>query len=82
MSLSSLPSFYAFSLSFFLFSFLHFIFLLVTAAVVFYESGGIFFTWVSVEKGGQSIKFQLLKTIATSSSAVVSLLCHLIYLKG
>ena len=35
---------------------------------------GIFFTWVSVEKGGQSIKFELLKTIATSSSAVVSIL--------
>lgn len=37
---------------------------------------GIFFTWVSVEKGGQSIKFKLLKTIATSSSAVVCLLIN------
>lgn len=27
---------------------------------------GIFFTWVSVEKGGQSIKFELLKTTSTS----------------
>lgn len=31
---------------------------------------GIFFTWVSVEKGGQSIKFELLKTNVTSSSDV------------
>lgn len=61
--------------SFFYFFFLHFFFfLLVTAAVVFYESGGIFFTWVSVEKGGQSIKFELLKTIATSPS-IVSVCC-------
>lgn len=65
-----------------LFFFLHFIFLLVTAAVVFYESGGIFFTWVSVEKGGQSIKFELLKTIATSSSAVVSICALSVPWKG
>lgn len=39
LSLSLFSPFYAFSLFFF---FLHFIFLLVTAAVVFYESGGFF----------------------------------------
>lgn len=43
---------------------------------------GIFFTWVSVEKGGQSIKFELLKTIATSSSALVSILCCVCHLPG
>lgn len=69
MPLSSLLSLHCFLSFFFCISF----FLLVTAAVVFYESGGIFFTWVSVEKGGQSIKFELLKTIATSSSVVVSI---------
>ena len=55
-------------------------FLLVTAAVVFYESGGFFFIWVSVETGGQSIKFELLKTIATSLSAVVSILWSVCFL--
>lgn len=76
MSLLSLFFLYAFSISTIFFSFLHFIFLLVTAAVVFYESGGFFLPGISVEKGGQSIKFELLKTIATSSSAVVLILCH------
>lgn len=76
-----LPTLLSFFFSLFFFAF-HF-FLLVTAAVVFYESGGIFFTWVSVEKGGQSIKFELLKTIATSSSIVVSIcLLFFFFFKG
>lgn len=36
---------------------------------------GIFFTWVSVEKGGQSIKFELLKTNVTSSDVVSIMFC-------
>lgn len=38
---------------------------------------GIFFTWVSVEKGGQSIKFELLKTNITSSDVVSIILSFL-----
>lgn len=36
---------------------------------------GIFFTWVSVEKGGQSIKFELLKTNVSSSDVVSIMFC-------
>ena len=65
LPISPVPQSLSNALSFF--SFLAFNFFTGNCCCCILWEWGIFFTWVSVEKGEKSIKFELLKTIATST---------------